>query len=61
MNTYYQYEFAVEELPENWTIRAGKAAPWAGQPGGATQLQVFGLFAFEGVGVFGGVRRVVAG
>lgn len=37
---YYQYEFAVEELPENWTIRAGKAAPWAGQPGGATQLQV---------------------
>ena len=22
-------------------IRAGKAAPWAGQPGGATQLQVF--------------------
>ena len=38
---YYQYEFAVEELPENWTIRAGKAAPWAGQPGGATQLQVF--------------------
>ena len=23
---YYQYEFAVEELPENWTIRAGKAA-----------------------------------
>ena len=38
---HYQYEFAVEELPENWTIRAGKAAPWAGQPGGATQLQVF--------------------
>ena len=38
---YYQYEFAVEELPENWTIRAGKAAPWAGRPGGATQLQVF--------------------
>lgn len=31
----------VEEGPEDRTIRAGKATPWAGQPGGATQLQVF--------------------
>ena len=31
----------MEDLSASWTIRAGKAAPWAGQPGGATQLQVF--------------------
>ncbi|MBF1071084.1 MAG: glycohydrolase toxin TNT-related protein, partial [Prevotellaceae bacterium] len=29
-----------DPLPEGWTIKSGKAAPWGQQPGGATQLQV---------------------
>ena len=37
---YYQYEFTEDPLPEGWTIKSGKAAPWGQQPGGATQLQV---------------------
>lgn len=37
---YYQYEFTGQQLPEGWTIKSGKAAPWGQQPGGATQLQV---------------------
>ena len=37
---YYQYEFTGDPLPEGWTIKSGKAAPWGQQPGGATQLQV---------------------
>ena len=37
---YYQYEFTEAPLPEGWTIKSGKAAPWGQQPGGATQLQV---------------------
>ena len=37
---YYQYEFTGEQLPEGWTIKSGKVAPWGQQPGGATQLQV---------------------
>lgn len=37
---YYQYEFTGDSLPEGWTIKSGKAAPWGQQPGGATQLQV---------------------
>ena len=38
---YYQYEFTKKPLPEGWTIKSGKVAPWGQQPGGATQLQVF--------------------
>jgi hypothetical protein len=30
----------VEDLSASWTIRAGKAAAWNQQPGGAAQLQV---------------------
>lgn len=37
---YYQYEFTENPLPEGWTIKSGKVAPWGQQPGGATQLQV---------------------
>ncbi|WP_050786691.1 TNT domain-containing protein [Actinomyces sp. oral taxon 180] len=37
---YYQYEFTEDPLPEGWTIKSGKAAPWGQQPGGATQLQI---------------------
>lgn len=37
---YYQYEFTGQQLPEGWTIKSGKVAPWGQQPGGATQLQV---------------------
>lgn len=37
---YYQYEFTGDPLPEGWTIKSGKVAPWGQQPGGATQLQV---------------------
>ena len=37
---YYQYEFTGDPLPEGWTIKSGKAAPWGQQPGGATQLQI---------------------
>ena len=37
---YYQYEFTGQQLPEGWTIKSGKAAPWGQQPGGATQLQI---------------------
>ena len=37
---YYQYEFTKNPLPEGWTIKSGKVAPWGQQPGGATQLQV---------------------
>ena len=37
---YYQYEFTKKPLPEGWTIKSGKVAPWGQQPGGATQLQV---------------------
>ncbi len=37
---YYQYEFTEDPLPEGWTIKSGKVAPWGQQPGGATQLQV---------------------
>ena len=28
------------QLPEGWTIKSGKVAPWGQQPGGATQLQI---------------------
>ena len=38
---YYQYEFTENPLPEGWTIKSGKVAPWGQQPGGATQLQIF--------------------
>lgn len=27
-------------MPDGWTIKSGKVAPWGQQPGGATQLQV---------------------
>ena len=37
---YYQYEFTGQQLPEGWTIKSGKVAPWGQQPGGATQLQI---------------------
>lgn len=37
---YYQYEFTEDPLPEGWTIKSGKAAPWGQQPGGAMQLQI---------------------
>ena len=37
---YYQYECTEDPLPEGWTIKSGKAAPWGQQPGGATQLQI---------------------
>ena len=37
---YYQYEFTKNPLPEGWTIKSGKVAPWGQQPGGATQLQI---------------------
>ena len=37
---YYQYEFTENPLPEGWTIKSGKVAPWGQQPGGATQLQI---------------------
>ena len=32
--------FTENPLPEGWTIKSGKVAPWGQQPGGATQLQV---------------------
>ena len=37
---YYQYEFTEAPMPDGWTIKSGKVAPWGQQPGGATQLQV---------------------
>ena len=37
---YYQYEFTDNGLPEGWRIKAGPAAKWKQQPGGATQLQL---------------------
>ena len=34
-------DFTGQQLPEGWTIKSGKVAPWGQQPGGATRLQVF--------------------
>ena len=58
----YAYEHALnsrplddEDDPRRWLVVG------IDQSGRVLEMVVLGLFAFEGVGVLGGVRRVVAG